>query len=129
MASRNPAYYSNHPPLKHMAEQAAQDSVEWFGDTGAHTLPMVTLCLAGEVGEFANIVKKVARRSLTHEQAEDALKDELADVFTYLLDIAGMMDMDLAEEYYKKREFNERRFTAEKARRQTQEAAVEIDNF
>jgi len=38
----------------------------------------------GELGEFANIVKKVQRGDLTFEEAKPALAKELADVQTYL---------------------------------------------
>jgi NTP pyrophosphatase (non-canonical NTP hydrolase) len=51
----------------------------------------------GELGEFANLEKKVVRGDLTMEQAKPALAKELADVVTYLDILAYRLDIDLGE--------------------------------
>jgi NTP pyrophosphatase (non-canonical NTP hydrolase) len=75
-----------------------------------------TVSLAGELGEVANIVKKIDRGDFTIEQAMDeefmkskgytTLHNEVADVFIYLLNIVGLLDFDLMAEFLKKRDFN-----------------------
>lgn len=45
--------------------------------------------VAGELGEAANIIKKVRRGDLTLEEARPMLEEEFADIVTYL-DITAM---------------------------------------
>lgn len=62
-------------------------------------LHYITLGLAGEAGEVANIVKKVIRddgKVLTPEKKEK-LVDELGDVFWYLARFAQMLDVPMSE--------------------------------
>lgn len=61
-------------------------------------------CL-GELGEAANLIKKVERGDLTLEEAREALGKELADVQTYLDILAFRAGVDLGEATRKK--FNE----------------------
>lgn len=42
------------------------------------------MAVTGELGELANLRKKVLRGDLTHKQAQQETADELADVATYL---------------------------------------------
>ena len=53
--------------------------------------------LAGEVGEAANVLKKIRRGDYTLEDARDALESELADVQCYLDLLAYYADIDLAQ--------------------------------
>lgn len=71
--------------------------------------------LVGEVGEFSNIVKKIALES--KEEIENSfnnniedLNEELIDIFIYLLRIMTSLDTDVENEYLKKLKFNKRRF-------------------
>jgi NTP pyrophosphatase (non-canonical NTP hydrolase) len=103
--------------IEDMEKQCLQDSQRWFGDQPAsRDLPHHALALAGEVGEFCNIVKKVERGSLHYGDASvrHAMAMELTDVFVYLLNIAGMMQIDLAKTYEVVRNQNEIRFTQER---------------
>lgn len=53
--------------------------------------------VAGELGEAANIIKKVRRGDLTIEEARPLLSEEFADIVTYL-DITSMQaGIDLGE--------------------------------
>jgi NTP pyrophosphatase (non-canonical NTP hydrolase) len=53
------------------------------------------MAVTGELGEFANLRKKVLRGDLTMEQALPMLADELADVATYLDILAFRLGVDL----------------------------------
>lgn len=103
--------------LASMALGAVQDSERWFPEAQKLGLVYDITCLTGEVGEFANLVKKVARGSLSYSDAvvRHDLAMELTDVFTYLLLIAGKMKLDLFQAYNLKRAENEKRFTDPKA--------------
>lgn len=51
--------------------------------------------MVGELGEFANISKKVDRGDFTQEEAQQAMADELADVQIYLDLLAARCGVDL----------------------------------
>ncbi len=59
--------------------------------------PLSTWCNAvlGELGEAANLIKKIERGDFTLDQARAALADELADVVTYLDILAFRAGVDL----------------------------------
>jgi NTP pyrophosphatase (non-canonical NTP hydrolase) len=95
--------------LNDMVAQSDDDSHRWFPKT-AGNLSHAALCLGGEVGEFQNKVKKIDRGSVTFDEARAELLDELADVFTYFLDTASIVGLDIMKAYYIKREINEKRF-------------------
>ena len=100
--------------LEFLARQCLEDSERWFGDAPKkvhYSLSFLTLCLSGEVGEAANVIKKVERGSVTFvEEVKEAYTMEIVDAFVYLLNIAGVLGIDLEEKYYEKRAFNEERF-------------------
>lgn len=77
-----------------------------------NTLEHLLVCLLGELGEFANEVKKIVRGDTEYSESLSALKDELADVFVYVVKLANQMDIDLEHEYLRKLEINEKRFRA-----------------
>lgn len=107
--------------LGQMISQCTADSTRWFPK--AQDLPTMTLAMCGEAGEVANLVKKIARGSLTTEEAmdygimleieKDTLQEEIVDVLIYLCNIMGLeefKDIDWAEIWKTKRDFNEDRF-------------------
>lgn len=53
--------------------------------------------VTGELGEAANIIKKVKRGDLSLEEARQSLADEFADIVTYLDILAMQLDIDLGE--------------------------------
>lgn len=78
-------------------------------------LKYVVVALSGEWGEFANIVKKIIRdnENLDEKPSEERLeklKDELTDVFIYVLITANLLNVDLEKEYFRKMSFNKERF-------------------
>ncbi len=105
MPPREPSYIAN------MQNEALRDSDLWFPAL-RHDVLHTTLGLCGEVGEFANIMKKIQRgdSSLTDAVTRNKATSELADIFTYTLVLSGQMGVDLERLYYTKRAFNQGRF-------------------
>lgn len=70
--------------------------------------------LTGEVGEMANFAKKILREKHSGFGLNDkhlaGLKEEVVDVFIYLVILSIVLKMDLAGEYYGKMKKNEERF-------------------
>jgi NTP pyrophosphatase (non-canonical NTP hydrolase) len=91
--------------------QCMEDSKRWFPDV-APSLPHHVLSLAGEVGELANLVKKIERGSLSFKDAKVRfdVAMEVTDVYIYLLNTAALLNIDLEQAYAVKRAENIRRF-------------------
>jgi len=70
----------------------------------------LTVALAGEVGEFANVSKKIARGDYSLDGAKPKLESELADVFIYLLKLADQLGIDLEAAFLTKLAHNQDRF-------------------
>lgn len=73
------------------------------------------IAISGEVGEFANLVKKLLREynhanTKPTEEMMARMREELADIFIYLVKLSMLLNMDLEKEYYKKVNRNEKRF-------------------
>lgn len=98
--------------LGDMIRDCVEDSARWFPGE-AQGMPNLVLCLAGEVGEVANIVKKVVRGSLRMEDAMETLPEEIIDVLIYLCNLMGhetFVDVNWQAIWNKKRAYNEARF-------------------
>jgi NTP pyrophosphatase (non-canonical NTP hydrolase) len=65
------------------------------GGDGERRLVVAALGLAGEAGEFANLVKKLTAHG--HTIPFEALADELGDVLWYLAEAASACSLDLAQ--------------------------------
>jgi NTP pyrophosphatase (non-canonical NTP hydrolase) len=87
------------------------DSYDWFPEY-ADDLPFMALCLNGEAGEVANLVKKVVRGSHKYAELQPKIAEEAMDVFIYLMDIFGILEVDVMELYNAKRRSNQARFGA-----------------
>jgi NTP pyrophosphatase (non-canonical NTP hydrolase) len=101
--------------LVQLEQQALEDSERWFPNMqGNGLLHHHALALCGEAGEFANVVKKIQRGSLDPADAKVQwmLRKELTDVFVYLLNLSGLLGMDLEATNAIVRVDNERRFGA-----------------
>ena len=60
--------------------------------------PAEWMCaLTGEVGELANLIKKVRRGDLTHAEAYQNMRDELGDIQTYLDLLAYQLQINLGD--------------------------------
>ena len=77
-----------------------------------------TISITGELGEFANLVKKRLRKEKQNKVRKDErnldieqeMKEELIDVFIYFLKICSVLEIDIEKEYLKKIEKVRRRF-------------------
>ncbi len=65
------------------------------GKDGEHRKIIAALGLAGEAGEFANLIKKQTAHG--HEIGSEALADELGDVLWYLAEAATACGLSLGE--------------------------------
>ncbi len=75
-------------------------------------LEHLVVCLVGEIGEFANLLKKVVRGDFDYASASAPMKDEIADIFIYLLKISAQTGIDLEAEFLRKLEANKSRFSS-----------------
>jgi NTP pyrophosphatase (non-canonical NTP hydrolase) len=105
--------------LNSFVRQARDDSRRWFpsfGDGKTTRLVHYSLGMAGETGEFCNLVKKVDRGDLNLGDANVKynLTCELTDVLTYLCCIAGELGIDLEKSMAHIRANNEKRFGKDK---------------
>lgn len=105
--------------LNDIVRQARGDSYRWFPTKGnGHNGRLVhySLGLAGEVGEFCNIVKKIDRGDVTVDDANVRyrLMCELTDVMTYVACLAGELNIDLEKSVQHIRSENEKRFGKDK---------------
>lgn len=119
--------------LYKLALNSQQLSHRWFGDTGEKGtgLTHMTLAMCGEVGEVANVVKKVDRGSLKLGDASTdyELAMELADVFVYFLNICALLKIDPQQIYNQKQAENERRFVDERRRRESDGPREVVDGI
>lgn len=105
--------------LKEIQEFQAEFDKAHFGaipffepiDEGnVEALEHLVVCIVGELGELANLVKKVRRGDSTLAESRAFLIDETADVFIYLVKLANQMNVDLDIAYKSKMDRNEDRF-------------------
>lgn len=99
--------------INELVRTCASDSKRWFGnDYKSGPLVHHSLSLAGEAGEFANIVKKIDRGSLREDDATVRFKlmMELTDCLIYVANLADVLHVDLGKMYTHVRARNEERF-------------------
>jgi len=100
-----------------MIMQCISDSKRWFPKS--QTIPLLTLCIAGEVGEVANLVKKVERGTLRMEDAMETLPEEIIDIMIYLANLMGheqFTDVNWKKIWDDKRNYNRMRFQTDTVR-------------
>ncbi|GAA3848675.1 nucleotide pyrophosphohydrolase [Saccharothrix violaceirubra] len=82
-----------------------------------HTPKNLVMALSGEVGELADLFQWLTPEQAANAMADPELawnvRDELADVFHYLVRLADKLDVDLVEAAFAKIERNETRFPAD----------------
>ena len=85
-----------------------------------HSVRNLVLALVGEVGELAAEFQWISDddivNALQDSGKRESVGSEIADVFTYLLRLADITGIDLAEELTKKLSINEERYPPDKTR-------------
>ncbi len=85
-----------------------------------HTPKNLAMALTGEAAELQELFQWLTpedAEALTQDPVKaKALKDELADVFFYLLRIADRFDVDLEAAFWEKMEDNARKYPVERAK-------------
>lgn len=79
-------------------------------DSNIEMLEFLLVSLTGEVGEVANIVKKIVRGDFKLSERKSDIQEELADVFIYLMKLSYQLDIDLEKAYMAKMGKNRERF-------------------
>ena len=82
-----------------------------------------TIGITGELGEFADLVKKKLRlekygKERTDEKRKEfelKMKEELVDVFIYLMKLAAILEMDIEKEYLRKNRAVRKRYPSAKS--------------
>lgn len=88
-------------------QQCLDDGMKWFPDSQNPT--DMVLGLIGESGEVLEVLKKLRRGSIDFPEAQELMKGELADVFTYLMALCGMYEVNIVDAYFEKRIKNDER--------------------
>lgn len=97
--------------LAEYVEQCKVDSIAWFGEDNAKALTVHALGLAGEAGEVVNIVRQLLNGQVKWDQDTwSQLAVEVIDTLTYVFTIANILQVDLDQTFWNKREFNVERF-------------------
>jgi dCTP diphosphatase len=81
-----------------------------------HDVKSLTLALAGEVGEVAELVQWLPADIVVDGELQERLGDELADVLLYLVRLADVAGVDLGVVTLAKLSRNEARFPASQFR-------------
>jgi NTP pyrophosphatase (non-canonical NTP hydrolase) len=90
------------------------DEYEKMDDKFLQRLQYATIAMAGEVGEFSNELKKILREKHATESIDEKhishMKEELVDVFIYLVILSLILKVDITKEYFEKMDKNNERF-------------------
>jgi dCTP diphosphatase len=100
-------------------QQKLREFVTERGWQGFHTPKNLVMALVGEVGELTEIfqwLKLEESAQVMVTPAAEHVREELADVFAYLLRLSDVLDVDLLVALEKKIALNAERYPIEKAR-------------
>ena len=96
-------------------DEAHASRFEWSqAASPENTQPLlyIALALAGEVGELANVVKKLERGDMSYAEALALVEKEAADVLIYLLKLSYQTGIDLETAFVEKQRANAIRFAS-----------------
>ena len=99
--------------IQRQFDRQHESEFPWDTPISQDNIPMLgftLLALSGEVGETANLVKKIWRGDCTLLDKQVDLQEEIADIFSYLLKLTNQLDIDLEQAYLKKNKKNYERF-------------------
>ena len=99
--------------IKKLQEQLERFAVErdW---NKFHTPKNLVMAICGEVGELADVFQWLGEKESKIENLDPKLKakakEEIADIFMYILRLADKLDIDLFEASASKLELNEQKY-------------------
>lgn len=102
MIKQQEVFDESHDRLKHWNEKIGKHNLDILG--------FLLLATAGEVGEAANIAKKILRGDYTLEEKRAELSEEITDAFIYLLKLIRQLDIDIEKEFTDKMNKNAVKF-------------------
>ncbi len=79
-------------------------------DAKVERLEHLIVCMAGELGELANLAKKAARGDFSLSDVRRDISEEVTDMFIYVIKLCNEMNIDLETEYHRKMQRNQDRF-------------------
>lgn len=86
---------------------------EWskiISDENVDILQHLIISLIGEIGEAANIVKKINRGDFKLSDVKEQLSEEVIDILIYTIKLIYQLDIDVEKLYNDKMEYNRNRF-------------------
>ncbi len=83
---------------------------EKISDNNICLLEHLLVAMMGEVGETANIIKKIIRGDVLLDDVKLSLEEEIADMFIYIMKMSYQLDIDLEKAFLSKLEKNKSRF-------------------
>jgi NTP pyrophosphatase (non-canonical NTP hydrolase) len=85
-----------------------------------HSPKNLAMALVGEIGELIEIFQWLtpdeSRKVMDQHESAERVREEIADVFGYILRLADVLEIDLAEALDSKVKKNGRKYPVEKAR-------------
>lgn len=94
-------------------DSAHKSRIKWdekVTDKNIELLEFLIISLVGEIGEAANIVKKIHRGDFLLKDVKDKLSEEVIDILIYILKISYQLDLDIEKKYEEKMNRNKKRF-------------------
>lgn len=94
-------------------DKSHKGHIPFFEDINENNLEVLehlVVCLLGELGEFANVLKKIKRGDFTLLDKKCELDEELTDVFIYLVKISNQLGVDIEGNFLQKIEKNKMKF-------------------
>lgn len=94
------------------AHAVSKDFYTPIDESNLEELEHLVVCVLGELGEFANVLKKMTRGDLAYKSGRPLLEEELVDIFIYVIKIAEQFEVDLEQGFQQKVRKNSQRFQA-----------------
>ena len=99
--------------LQEQFDKGHEGNIPFYEDINEDNLEVLEhliVCLVGEMGEFANILKKCKRGDFSLPDKKEELDEELTDMFIYLIKISNQLKVDLEKHFLEKMEQNRLKF-------------------
>lgn len=90
-----------------------KSNFEWnklIDEDSIYILEFLMIALTGEIGETANIVKKIIRGDFKLQEKKEEIAEEIIDIMIYIIKLSYQLDIDIEKEYLNKMEKNHERF-------------------